>query len=267
MGWLNAANTLTERVVTDSDLFINNAGALGSAKLFFGSYGNLTVNNAMTLANDIQFGPDNPPHVTGITRYQGPVSLQVPNSKTLTLTGNITGDTVSIQGGVGYLQIDGNASFQHLLLGGFQGVDINGTVSGQAYPNGLHDANVTCDLFGNGTLRGIYGHGTVSPGPRGGAGRLTIETMTSFTYHCDLDGMTAGEDYDQLVLLNQLFSDYSGYTKPVLDADLTFAPLPGSQFVILDNQGSYAYSDLFAGLPEGGRYFQRGATADQLSRR
>jgi hypothetical protein len=75
--------------------------------------------------------------------------------------------------------------------------------------------------------------------------------MTSFTYHSDIDGPLAGTGYDQLVLLSGIYSDYQGYVPPVLDVDLSYSPLPGSQFMILDNRGSASYPGLFAGLVEG----------------
>ena len=255
---MHVANNLTDRVVlSEGDVFINHPGALGSAKLYMSSFNNLFVNDTMTLPNDVQVGPESPPHIANTNLYLATTAVHVPIGKTLTLTGHLTGDTVSILAD-GRLRLDGNVDVKHLMLSALESVEVNGTIAGEAGANGAHDAQMIGDLFGNGTIIGIYGQGTVSPGPSGSTGRLTIETMTSFTYHSDINGQVAGESYDQLVLLSRVFSDYSGYVPPVLDVDVGYSPLPGTEFLILDNRGTAVYPGLFAGLPQGAAIISNG---------
>ena len=87
------------------------------------------------------------------------------------------------------------------MLSSFNWVEINGNVTG-ANPGTYSEASVFgTNLFGNGSLIGIFSSGNISPGAQGAAGRLTIQFMGDATYIADLDGLVGGSGYDQLIVL------------------------------------------------------------------
>lgn len=261
---LASANELSDLIsVQAARLDIDNPAATGTAKLRYSNTdtSTLSVNDTMTLPNDIQLGLRNQQHPSNVISYGPPIDVSVPRDKTLTLNGSLTGETVGINGINGRLRLNGNASFDHVIFSGFQGIEVNGELRGKEIAPGFHDANIQrTSLTGSGTILGIFSSGAISPGPEGGVGRLVIENLgPEFTYHCDITGLGAGESYDQLMLLYRIFPQGMNSSPPILDLDLTFAPALGSQFLILDNGGGELYSDLFAGLPEGSAIMANGA--------
>ena len=110
------------------------------------------------------------------------------------------------------------------------------------------------NLGGTGTVGTINvnssGTVTVAPGPASGPGILTCSNVTfsPFTFFSvDLNGTVPGTGYDQLnvhgsvTLSNAVLSLSS--SSPILP--------PGTQYMIINNDGSDAVQGTFSGLPEG----------------
>jgi hypothetical protein len=98
-------------------------------------------------------------------------------------------------------------------------------------------------LAGGGILAGrLSGSGTVSPGSS--PGRLTINGDATFGgFVAELNGLTAGTQYDQLVVNGTV--TLSG----TLTASLGFGPAYGGGFTIIDNDGTDPINGTFAGGP------------------
>ncbi|WP_028445790.1 DUF4347 domain-containing protein, partial [Chitinimonas koreensis] len=90
----------------------------------------------------------------------------------------------------------------------------------------------------------------LSPG-NGGAGTLTINgDLAMFgTLQVDINGTTAGTGYDQIVVNGDVTLDFSG---AALTATHGYTPGLADSYIIIDNDGSDAIVDTFAGLSEGG---------------
>jgi hypothetical protein len=78
-------------------------------------------------------------------------------------------------------------------------------------------------------------------------------------YDLDLDGTTAGTQYDQLLVTGTV--DLGG---AAINVTLGFTPPPGTVFTILNNEGPDAVAGTFAGLPEGA-VFAVGGTSLRIS--
>jgi autotransporter-associated beta strand protein len=98
--------------------------------------------------------------------------------------------------------------------------------------------------------------GISSPG-RLYTGHVTLGPTTN--YDLDLDGTTAGTQYDQLLVTGTV--DLGG---AAINVTLGFTPPPGTVFTILNNEGPDAVAGTFAGLPEGA-VFAVGGTSLRIS--
>jgi VCBS repeat-containing protein len=81
------------------------------------------------------------------------------------------------------------------------------------------------------------------------AGQITTSDLTlnsGSTLQMELDGATAGTEYDQMVVNGTVTLNAA-----TLDLSLNFNPTSGEDFVIIDNDGSDAVIGTFAGLAEG----------------
>jgi fibronectin-binding autotransporter adhesin len=113
-------------------------------------------------------------------------------------------------------------------------------------------------LAGSGTITTanavtISGGGTLAPGVVGvnnGVGTLTIngDLDLSGTLQIDIDGTTAGSDYDQVVVNGAVTLDA---TTGALSVTHNYTPGLADSYTLIDNDGSDAIVDTFAGLPEG----------------
>ncbi len=120
-------------------------------------------------------------------------------------------------------------------------------------------------LRGNGTVTGgltVQSGGTLSPGSSPGflnvSGGLTL--TGGATFQVELNGTTAGSQYDQLVVTSGGIALGNG----TLSVALGFTPVLGDVFTIISNAPNSAISGTFAGLTEGGS-FNVGATQFQIT--
>ncbi|WP_339612657.1 choice-of-anchor Q domain-containing protein [uncultured Rubinisphaera sp.] len=118
-------------------------------------------------------------------------------------------------------------------------------------------------LLGTGSILGdvfIENGGLFTPGPiptQFELGNLTLNTGAIFAV--DLEGAAAGTEYDQLLVTGaSRIVNLNGSTLDI-DLDGTFAPIVGSQFIIIDSED--AESDIngtFDGLAEGATFMADG---------
>jgi len=106
------------------------------------------------------------------------------------------------------------------------------------------------ELKGNGSVLGNVTNGSrVSPGFS--PGQLDISAnytqLAAGDFVAEIGGLTAGTQYDRLNVTGTI--TLGGTLHPSLING--FMPLPGSQFVIIDNRGSLPINGTFTGLPEG----------------
>jgi hypothetical protein len=134
--------------------------------------------------------------------------------------------------------------------------------AGKLIINGSVLTSVTVNagvLGGTGTMGAITVNSgaTLAPGASTGvlhvAGDLTLALGAN--YLVELNGTGLGTHYDQTSVGGAVSLD--GAT---LTLALGFAPVPGTLFTVIDNDGFDAISGIFAGLPEGATF-----TADAQS--
>jgi autotransporter-associated beta strand protein len=166
-----------------------------------------------------------------------------------TFSGVISGTGPLTKVGIGAQTLSGNNTY----LG--QTSVSNGTliVNGQqpSSPVFVYDGGT---LGGNGTVQriNVLGGGRLSPGTSPGilsAGGIVNFQDATATYLVELNGLTAGADYDQL---NAPFGVALG--NAALQVTLGFAPAPGASFVILNKGGAAQVVGTFDGLPEGATF-------------
>jgi autotransporter-associated beta strand protein len=107
-------------------------------------------------------------------------------------------------------------------------------------------------LRGHGTVTGgvtVQSGGTLSPGSSPGFfnvnGGLTLNSGS--TFEVELNGTTAGSQYDQLVVA----SGSIALGNATLSLALGFSPNLGDSFTIISNAPNGVISGIFAGRPEG----------------
>jgi hypothetical protein len=139
---------------------------------------------------------------------------------------NLTGTNMTVDDSFGSFT---NSGTMTLGAGTTLTQGINGTLSN------------TGTLAGGGVLAGrLSGSGTVSPGSS--PGRLTVNGDATFGgFVAELNGLTAGTQYDQLVVNGAV--TLSG----TLTASLGFGPAFGGGFMIIDNAGTGPINGTFAG--------------------
>jgi hypothetical protein len=76
----------------------------------------------------------------------------------------------------------------------------------------------------------------------------------------DLAGSVAGNDYDQVVILDRVLALLQLQVNVAAD----FTPAPGESFLILDNQGNSPLTATFYNLPEGA-IIEAGSSSYQIS--
>jgi hypothetical protein len=151
-------------------------------------------------------------------------------SNTLSNAGafNLTGTNMTLDNSFGSVT---NSGTMTLGAGTTLTQGINGTLNNMG------------TLAGGGILAGrLSGSGTVSPGSS--PGRLTVNGDATFGgFVAELNGLTAGTQYDQLVVNGAV--TLSG----PLTASLGFGPAYGGGFTIIDNDGTDPINGTFAGGP------------------
>lgn len=164
----------------------------------------------------------------------------------LTLSGPVTGPGALTVLGDGRLVLAGSASYSGATV--VQGrLVLNGTLSGTPSVT-VKGASM---LGGTGTITSplttLSGCG-LAPGQSPGiltVGDTTLEGNTNFTV--ELNGPIVGSQYDQLNVVGTI--DVTGANLNLFPG---FLPAPGTQFVVVNNDGGDPIIGTFAGAPEGG---------------
>jgi autotransporter-associated beta strand protein len=190
--------------------------------------------------------------------------LNMPVGTSVNLTGALSGD--------GTLRVSNNAAYRYSGTGAATGayrLELhNGTllvdgvlpsIDGRVGNTGTGVATIGGSGVVGGELRPVGT--TFSPGEAtlGDAARLTAGVGNFFgnTMRFDLNGLVAGDDFDQLAVTSSLLLSDNPVNDNDLDVRFGFSPVFGQQFRIIDDQFAGAVNGSFAGLPEGS-FFSRG---------
>ena len=211
-----------------------------------------TINNSLLLNSNQTFTVNN---AFGAFSLAGPIDL---NGKDLTF--DVTAGTpVQVQGlisgaggltktGAGTLTLIASNTYagSTILNGGTLEIDGSQPASPVVLNAGLLKGKRTVGTI---TALGNAGPGTMVLSPGVGPGVLTCGNVAlnpSTTLAIELNGASGGGTYDQLNVLGSV--DLGGST---LSVTLGFAPVVGTTFIILANDGTDAITGIFNGLPEG----------------
>ncbi|MGB7325374.1 MAG: hypothetical protein WBD31_10930, partial [Rubripirellula sp.] len=188
--------------------------------------------------------------MTGDLTSLGQGEIHVTNSGRTILDGTTTlsnsfNNLVIVQSGA--LEVNGS------LVNPLQRVQIgNGTLEGSgSIVSNQSDPNYRVRLEGSATL---------SPGPAGGTGVLTVGNSLRFfnsgnQVKIDINGANVGTQYDQVNVTGDI--DLGG---AALNVSLGYAAIVGSSYTIINNDGTDAVVGTFAGLGEGGQVTINGHT-------
>ncbi|HEV8293187.1 MAG TPA: hypothetical protein VGP94_14730, partial [Tepidisphaeraceae bacterium] len=130
--------------------------------------------------------------------------------------------------------------------------EVNGTIRSTLGPDHIW---VRATVRGEGTILGQIVGGRLSPGRDGFPGKMTVSKIGSLddastNFMVDISGTAAGEQYDQLIVLDGI--THSSYTSAFgsLSVNLGFPPALGDQFLIIDNRSAAAINGILDSLPE-----------------
>lgn len=265
---LNRANQLTGVISINQGALVSTVpGALGSAQTVRLSRGTLIVEGApQSIPAGITL--DGPPDsVVASGNTEG--TIQVDNSST-TFLGPLAGRGQLYKTGTGLLRLAGNGMFTGPAeISVFAGsIEINGELSGIG-PDQLFVAagdffsNQNFTVAGDGTIHGRLIGGNIFPGRldelrQSQPGRLTVSHYQPDVGRLtvDLDGLSAGTEYDQLAIE---LSVYPFFNLGFLTVDAGFSPPMGSQFRIVDALFQDPITARFIGLQEGATFTAGGS--------
>jgi autotransporter-associated beta strand protein len=167
------------------------------------------------------------------------LSVGYDNSST-TFDGQITGSGGIAKLGTGTLVLNSDNSYSGQTL-----IDAGGLIVNGSQPFSSVTVNPLGLLGGTGLVGNLSGGGIISPGLSPGILGCNDATFSSnTTFHVELNGTTAGTDYDQLSAENVSLAG-------ALDVALGFTPGPNDSFIIINNLGSAPIAGTFDGLAEG----------------
>ena len=268
----NAANSFTGTVVVNAGIvLVDNSQGLGAADGTAGTGTTVAAGNSLIVStpsvgneylslSGIGFGGLAGALYNEVSAaWSGPVVLAADTTifvatGTLTLSGPVTGP--------GGLTVTGN--FPLVLTGSdsYLGATVdkgrllvNGTLTGSTSVT----VNGASQLGGTGTIASsvaTLSASALTPGTSPGiltVGNTTLGSNTNF--QIEIAGPVVGSQYDQLDVAGTI--DVSGAN---LNLFPSFIPAPGTQFVVVENDGGDPIVGTFAGVPEGGTITQNGAT-------
>ncbi len=207
---------------------VDGGGALQSTDPLLASLKN-SLSGRFTLQGDTTIGGNGGP-----LEFNGPIGSASGTPVTLTKTGpnTVTFDGANTYGSTvvsgGTLVVNGSQSGGAITLSGglLGGTGSTGAVTATS--------GLLAPGLPSGTIVGVLNTGNLA---LGGSSILAV----------DLNGTTAGTQYDQVNVSGGV--TLSGQAQ--LSVSLGFAPLVGTLFTIIANDGADAVSGTFAGLPEG----------------
>ena len=224
----------------NSGFTISGIGVSGEGVIL--SSGNDTISSPITLAADSR--------------------INVTTGKTLDISGVINdgGNTHGLtKTGAGTLQLAGTNTYTDATVIDAGTLVVAGTIAGPATLNGG-------TLAGSGTVSGgisTTNPSTVNAGAVGGSGILNsggnVALASGTTFHADINGTTAGTNYDQLAVTGTI--NLAGATLVSVPG---YVPQIGDSFKLVDNDASDAVSGTFNGLAEGAM-FSTGIVDYQIS--
>lgn len=239
---VNPGNTFTSPVRVDfGTVAITSDGALGNpANGLFLNGGNTTTNGSLRL---------DAPVTTNRTITVSATSAINTNVFDFAVNGVLAGGGALTKLGIGNLNLNNSANtFTGILNVNGGRVNVNGNL-----PTSTSGVNVNSGgvLGGTGNITRnvtVNGGGIVSPGISPGV--LTINGNITFNagsaFEVELNGLTAGTGYDQLIVNGNVT-----LTGALLGGSVGFLPSLGDQFWILVKPTPGAITGTFAGLPEG----------------
>ena len=259
---LSQPNSINGQVILNDGVLVTTVnGALGNATVVAQPGGGMRVegasqdfNGELLLQNTLSETIGSTTHLVGFQ-----VNLDVAPGVTAgfeTVTGEgglekhgagrlrLGSGTIQLGGGIilteGSVQVDGTFSVEPLGSPGF--------------PTILGSPNTT--VLGNGTI--LANISAIAPGVDG-IGRLNVSTLGlsagSPALRIELDGISPGTGYDQLVVLGSTNLQFRA-----LDLDLLngFTPTLGTQFTIIDDRFTGPITGAFNDLPQNAVFFADG---------
>jgi autotransporter-associated beta strand protein len=178
--------------------------------------------------------------------------VEIDAGRTGTVTAAMTGDGNLVKAGAGLLSLDGATSYTGPTSVSNGTLRVNGAYSG----GGLITVHNGGTLQGNGSVAGITveSGGTLAPGASPGTlsagGAVTLELAS--TLAVEINGTTAGTDYDQLAM--------GGFgltlNNPGLAVSLGFTPGLGDSFPIVTGLSGFDPDvfGVFSGKPQGSQF-------------
>lgn len=252
---VNPGNTFSSPVRVDfGTIAITSDGALGNpANGVFLNGGNTTTNGSLRL---------DAPVTTSRTITVSATSAINTNSYDFAVNGVLAGGSTLTKLGIGNLNLNNPANtFTGVLNINGGRVNVNGNLPTSTSAVNVNSGGV---LGGTGNITRnvtVNGGGIVSPGVSPGV--LTINGNITFNagsaFEVELNGLTAGTDYDQLFVNGNVT-----LTGAILGGSVGFLPSLGDQFWILVKPTPGAITGTFAGLPEGS-FFELGGIQFQIT--
>ncbi|MCL4207988.1 MAG: hypothetical protein KJ000_36335, partial [Pirellulaceae bacterium] len=183
-----------------------------------------------------------------ITGY--PLVLQATSGNSLLVSGAVTGGIGSElkTGGAGRIVLSNPANSVGTFSPAANPTEVTGTVTAT---DQFWNTGASGTLTGTGTVHAtspgeLKIYGTLNPGTLTGPGILSMGSVSlNGTYAVQIDGTTAGVQYDQL--------DVTGTVKlgGSLNVTLGYTPAVGDSFILINNDGSDPVTGTFGGLAEG----------------
>ncbi|MDY3563725.1 autotransporter-associated beta strand repeat-containing protein [Gemmata sp. JC673] len=235
---LTGANSYGATTVSFGTLSVGGDGNLGTGAVTLGGSATFALTNGATIDN-------------AVTLSGGTVSVASGSSA---LTGTVSGSGTLTKTGAGTLTLSAPAAYTGATTVSAGTLLVDGSI---ATSSGLTVAS-GATVGGSGALPAttVAAGGTLAPGNAPGAvstGALAFATGS--TYAVELNGTTAGTQYEQLNVAGTV--NLAGAT---LATTLGFTPAGGDTFVLISNDSSDAVIGTFAGLSEGGTFLLGGTT-------